>query len=59
MAQKSENGISSVAITDSEGMLIGNIKIIMMITILYIQKFVSHVRSIQGLEDGQDIQLPN
>ncbi|CAH1762086.1 4661_t:CDS:10 [Entrophospora sp. SA101] len=54
----------SVAIIDSEGMLIGNIS---MTDVKYIirsyshslmwktcQKFVSHVRSIQGLEDGQD-----
>ncbi|CAJ0628286.1 3145_t:CDS:10 [Entrophospora sp. SA101] len=59
-----DNALSSVAIIDSEGMLIGNIS---MTDVKYIirsyshslmwktcQKFVSHVRSIQGLEDGQD-----
>jgi CBS domain-containing protein len=59
-----ENALSSVAITDSEGMLIGNIS---MTDVKYIirsyshslmwktcQKFVNHVRSMQGLEDGQD-----
>ncbi|KAF0553535.1 CBS-domain-containing protein [Gigaspora margarita] len=59
-----KNGLSSIAIVDSEGMLLGNIS---MTDVKYVlrsyshvlmwktcQQFVSTVRSRQGLEDGQD-----
>ncbi|RIB25299.1 hypothetical protein C2G38_510195 [Gigaspora rosea] len=59
-----KNGLSSIAIVDSEGMLLGNIS---MTDVKYVlrsyshslmwktcHQFVSHVRSGQGLEDGQD-----
>ncbi|CAG8520789.1 13245_t:CDS:10 [Gigaspora rosea] len=61
---KVKNGLSSIAIVDSEGMLLGNIS---MTDVKYVlrsyshslmwktcHQFVSHVRSGQGLEDGQD-----
>ncbi|CAG8480154.1 14717_t:CDS:10 [Acaulospora morrowiae] len=64
LTMMNENKISSIAIVDDEGRLLGNIS---MTDVKYIlrnynhslmwrtcQQFVSHVRSRQGLEDGQD-----
>ncbi|CAG8739816.1 3067_t:CDS:2, partial [Acaulospora morrowiae] len=62
LTMMNENKISSIAIVDDEGRLLGNISMTDYILRNYnhslmwrtCQQFVSHVRSRQGLEDGQD-----
>ncbi|CAG8602660.1 4968_t:CDS:10, partial [Scutellospora calospora] len=64
LTMMTKNGLSSIAIVDYEGLLLGNIS---MTDVKYVlrsyshflmwktcHQFVSHVRSRQGLEDGQD-----
>ncbi|RIA95838.1 hypothetical protein C1645_688553 [Glomus cerebriforme] len=64
LTMMNKNSLSSIAIVDNDGVLLGNIS---MTDVKYIlrsyshsllwrtcQQFVSHVRSRQGLEDGQD-----